>query len=417
MQLQTILHRVQPYKSFVYRQARFRDGGAGPALDVQVEARANGRPTCSGCGKKRPGYDRLAARRFQFVPLWGIAVHFVYALRRVECPRCGVKVERVPWASGKEQATTAYQWFLARWAKRLPWQEVADVFRTSWNTVYRAVTLAVLWGVANRSLEGITAIGIDEIQWRKGHQYLTLVYQIQEGCKRLLYVAAERTAESLRGFFDLLGEVRAAALEFACSDLWKPYLAVIAQCAGRAVHVLDRYHVMAKMNKAIDEVRAAEVKRLKADGHEPVLKHSRWVLLKRPENLTGPQTAKLRELLRYNLQSVRAYLLREEFQQFWEYRSPYWAGRFLGDWCKKVMRSRIGPMKKVARALRSHEELLLNWFEAKGTVPAGSVEGLNYNAELAMKKAYGFQTLRGVKIALYHRLGALPEPQFTHEFC
>ena len=96
MQLQTILHRVQPYKSFVYRQARFRDGGAGPALDVQVEARANGRPTCSGCGQKRPGYDRLAARRFQFVPLWGIAVYFVYALRRVECPRCGVKVERVP---------------------------------------------------------------------------------------------------------------------------------------------------------------------------------------------------------------------------------------------------------------------------------------------------------------------------------
>jgi len=382
MQLQTILHRVQPYKSFVYRQARFRDGGAGPALDVQVEARANGRPTCSGCGQKRPGYDRLAARRFQFVPLWGIAVYFVYALRRVECPRCGVKVERVPWASGKEQATTAYQWFLARWAKRLPWQEVADVFRTSWNTVY-----------------------------------LTLVYQIQDGCKRLLYVAAERTAESLRGFFDLLGEVRAAALEFACSDLWKPYLAVIAQCAGRAVHVLDRYHVMARMNKAIDEVRAAEAKRLVADGHEPVLKHSRWVLLKRPENLTENQTAKLKELLSYNLKAVRAYLLREEFQRFWEYRSPYWAGRFLRDWCAKAMRSRLEPMKKVARMLRSHEELLLNWFEAKGTVSAGSVEGLNYNAKLTMKKAYGFQTLRGVKIALYHRLGALPEPQFTHEFC
>ena len=417
MQLQTILHRVQPYKSFVYRQARFRDGGAGPALDVQVEARANGRPTCSGCGQKRPGYDRLAARRFQFVPLWGIAVYFVYALRRVECPRCGVKVERVPWASGKEQATTAYQWFLARWAKRLSWQEVADLFRTSWNTVYRAVTLVVLWGLANRSLEGITAIGIDEIQWRKGHQYLTLVYQIQQGCKRLLYVAAERTEESLRGFFRLLGEARAAALEFACSDLWKPYRKVIAECADRAVHVLDRYHVMAQMNKAIDEVRAEEVKRLKADGHEPVLKHSRWVLLKRPENLTENQTAKLKVLLRYNLRSVRAYLLREEFQRFWEYRSPYWAGRFLQDWCAKAMRSRIGPMKKVARMLRSHEELLLNWFEAQGTVSAGCVEGLNYNAKLAMRKAYGFRTLRGVKIALYHRLGALPEPKLAHEFC
>jgi len=417
MQLQTILHRVQPHKSFVYRQARLRDGDAGLALDVTVEHRANGKPICSGCGKKRPGYDHLPVRRFQFVPLWGMAVFFVYALRRVNCPACGVTAERVPWATGKEQLTTAYQWFLARWAKRLAWQQVADIFRTSWNTVYRAVTLAVFWGIANRSLDGITAVGVDEIQWRKGHKYLTLVYQIQDGCKRLLYVAAERTAQSLRGFFDLLGAARSAALRFICSDMWKPYLRVIAERAGQAVHVLDRYHVMAKMNKAIDEVRAAEVKRLKADGYEPILKHARWVLLKRRENLTDPEAVKLKELLKYNLKAVRAYLLREEFQRFWEYRSAHWAGRFLREWCAKVMRSRIEPMKKVARMLRSHEGLLLNWFRAQGTVSSGSVEGLNYNAKLTMRKAYGFRTLPGVKIALYHRLGALPEPEFTHEFC
>ena len=240
MQLQTILNRVQRHRSFVYREARFRDGSDGLALDVTIEPRANGRPVCSGCGKRRPGYDPLPARRFQFVPLWGLAVFFVYALRRVDCPRCGVTAEQVPWASGKERLTTAYQWFLARWAKRLAWQEVADLFRTSWNTVYRAVTLAVLWGVAHRSLEGITAIGVDEIQWRKGHQYLTLVYQIQEGCKRLLYVAADRTEDSLRRFFGVLGRARAAALEFACSDMWQPYLKVIAEYAGQAVHVLDR---------------------------------------------------------------------------------------------------------------------------------------------------------------------------------
>ncbi len=417
MQLQTILNRLQRHKSFTYAQARFRDDNGSLALDVTIEPRANGRPICSGCSKPGPGYDRLPVRRFQFVPLWGIAVFFVYALRRVDCRRCGVTVEQMPWASGKEHLTTTYQWFLARWAKRLSWQEVADVFRTSWNSVYRAVTVAVLWGIANRSLEGITAIGVDEIQWRKGHKYLTLVYQIQDGCKRLLYVGADRTAESLRTFFRILGKARSAVLEFACSDMWKPYLSVIAECAAQAVHVLDRYHVMAQMNKAIDEVRAAEAKRLKADGHEPLLKHSRWLLLKRPEKLTENQTAKLKELLKYNLQSVRAYLLREEFQRFWEYRSAYWAGRFLRDWCAKAMRSRIEPMKKVARMLRSHEGLLLNWFEAKGKVSAGSVEGLNDNAKLAMKKAYGFRTLRGVKIALYHRLGALPEPKFTHEFC
>ena len=174
---------------------------------------------------------------------------------------------------------------------------------------------------------------------------------------------------------------------------------------------------MVHSHGVIDEVRAAEVKRLKEDGYKPVLKHARWVLLKRPENLTQEQAVKLKELLKYNLKAVRAYLLREEFQRFWEYRSVAWAGRFLQEWCAKAMRSRLEPMKKVARMLRAHQGLLLNWFRAQGTVSAGSVEGLNYNAKLAMRKAYGFRTLRGVKIALYHRLGALPEPQLAHEFC
>src|SRR6516164_6409004 len=103
---------------------------------------------------------------------------------------------------------------------------------------------------------------------------------------------------------------------------------------------------MATMNKAIDEVRAAEARRLKADGYEPVLKHARWVLLKRPENLTDQQSVKLKELLKYNLKAVRAYLLREEFQRFWEYQSVGWAGRFLREWCAKALRSRIEPMQK-----------------------------------------------------------------------
>jgi len=417
MHLQTILNRVQRHKSFVYRSAKFREVADGLALDVTLAARANGRPRCSGCGCQRPGYDRLPDRSFQFVPLWGIAVFFVYALRRVDCPQCGIKAEQVPWATGKEQTTTTYQWFLARWAKRLSWQEVARVFGTSWNTVHRAVTLIVLWGLANRSLDGITAIGVDEIQWRKGHKYLTLVYQIQEGCKRLLWVGAERTAESLRQFFGMLGKVRTAALQFVCSDMWQPYLDVVGAEAGQVVHVLDRYHIMAQLNRAIDEVRAAEAKRLKRDGYEPVLKHSRWCLLKRPEHLTEAQSVKLQELLRYNLKTVRAYLLREEFQRFWTYHSPFWAGRFLREWCGKALRSRLEPMKRAARMLRRHEELLLNWFRAKGTVSAGVVEGLNYNAKLTMKKAYGFQTLPGVRIALYHRLGNLPEPKVAHEFC
>lgn len=390
---------------------------SGMAIRVLIRPREGSRPICSGCGERRAGYDRQPEeRQFQFVPLWGMAVFFAYRMRRVDCPQCGVVVERVPWARGKERCTEAFGWFLTFWAKLLSWQQVAKTFGVSWNTVFSAVERAVEWGLARRDVSGVEAIGVDEVQWQLGHKYLTLVYQIEEGCKRLLYVGLDRTAVSLHGFFDSVEESVAAGLKYVCSDMWRPYLEVLAQRAAQAIHVLDRYHLVARLNKAVDEVRAEEARRMKADGFEPVLKHSRWCLLKQPENLTDQQTVKLRELLKYNLRSVRAYLHKEDLQRLWEYESPIWAGRFLREWITRVLRSRLEPMKKVARSMRSHLALILNWFEACGTVSAGSVEGKNYQVKLALKNAYGFRTFRAAEIALFHKLGALPESELTHRF-
>ena len=168
--------------------------------------------------------------------------------------------------------------------------------------------------------------------------------------------------------------------------------------------MLDRFHIMAHLSKAIDEVRAQEARELKEKGYEPVLTNSRWLLLKRPENLTEKQGTKLADLLQYNLKSVRSYLLREEFQFFWTYQSPYWAGRFLDKWCTKTMRSKIEPMKKVAKMLRRHRPLLLNWFRGKKQFSSGIVEGFNNKAKLTTRKAYGFRTYHAAAIALYHAL-------------
>jgi len=277
--------------------------------------------------------------------------------------------------------------------------------------------MAVEWGRAHQNLRGVRAIGIDEIAWRKGHKYLTLVYQIDSHCKRLLWIGKARKVKTLLGFFRWFGTQRSQELQYVCSDMWKPYLKVIAKKAGQAVHVLDRFHIMAHFSKALDKVRASEVKELNANGHEPVLTKTRWLLLKRPDNLSDKQETKLAELLKCNLRSVRAYLLKEEFQLFWVYRSPDWAGRFLEQWCTKTMRSKIEPMKGVARMLRTHRELLLNWFRAKGQFSSGVVEGFNTKAKLTSRKSFGFRTFRGAQIALYHSLGDLPEPDFTHRFC
>ena len=201
MQLKTILNRIEPFKSFVYGKVKWVEGTERLTLEVELHARKNGRPVCSGCGRRGPAYDRLPERRFEYVPLWGIALFFVYARRRVYCRRCGVRGERLPWANGKSRLTIRYRWFIARWARRLSWQEVATVFHTTWRNVFESVKDAVLWGVGHEDLEAIGAIGVDEIQWQRGQRYLTLVYQIEDGMKRLLWVAQERTEDSLRRFF------------------------------------------------------------------------------------------------------------------------------------------------------------------------------------------------------------------------
>jgi transposase len=417
MRIQTILNRVEQFKSFVYGEACLEEQDDGPALMVQVRPRSNSRPYCSGCGRRGPAYDRREERRFEFIPVWGIVVFLAYRMRRVACPSCGGTVEMVPWCDGKNKLTTTYRWYLATWAKRLSWSEVAAIFRTSWDSVCRAVGHAVEWGLAHRDLSGVTAVGIDEVAWGRGHTYLTLVYDIGGEARRLLAVAEGRTEASLRSCLEGLGEPVCQEVRYVCSDMWRPYLNVIGEMLGQAVHVLDRFHVMQKFGKALDEIRAAEAKRLERDGDEPVLKKSRWCFLKRPEDLTDKQTVKLSELLKYNLRTVRAYLLREEFQRLWEYASPAWAGKFLDEWTGRVMRSRLEPMKKIARTIRAHRPLILNWFRAKGEVSAGAVEGLNNKVKLVTRKSYGFRTVQVAKLALLHNLGHLPEPKRTHRFC
>jgi transposase len=416
MQLKTILNRVQKFKSFVYGAVRWVEAGQVPALEIDVHPRVGSRGRCSGCGRQRAGYDRLSPRRFEFVPLWGLKVFLVYAPRRVNCPACGVKVERMPWARGKCPLTESYAWFLASWAKRLSWQEVAAAFHMSWDSVFLAVERAVTWGLAHRDLAAVESIGIDEIAWQRGHRYLTLVYQIDSHGKRLLWIGEKRTVKTLLHFFRWCGPERSLSLRFVCSDLWKPYLKVMARKAGQATHVLDRFHIMAHLGKAIDEVRAQEVRDLKAHGAEPVLTKTRWLLLKRPERLNERQTSRLSELLRHNLKTVRSDLLKEEFQRFWDYRSPAWARCFLDEWCAKTLRSQLEPMKRVARMLRNHRELILNWFRAQGQLSSGVVEGFNTKAKLTTRKAFGFRTSHALQIALYHTLGALPEPEVTHRF-
>ncbi len=417
MLLQTLLNHCQKFKSFVYEKARFEKIGGVEALVVWVVPRKNSKPECGLCGERCGTYDHQEVRLFRFVPLWGIPVYFRYRMRRVDCRVDGVRVEALPWARGNSSVTRALELFLARWARLLSWKDVAVRFEVSWESVYRSVKAVVEYGLKHRSLEGIEAIGVDEVHYRKGHQYMTVVYQIDEGARRLLSVTRNRTVRSLLGFFRLLGKERAQQLKFICSDMWKPYLKVIAKKAPEALHVLDRFHIVANLNKALNEIRASEARQLVREGYEEVLKHTKYCFLKREENLTPKQKTKLTEVLQYDLKSVRAFLLKESFNLLWTYNSVHWAQWYLKKWCARAMRSRLDPIKKFVKSMRRHEPLLLNWFRAKKRISSGVVEGLNRKINLTTRKAYGFRSFEVLKIALFHTMGDLPEPKSTHRFC
>lgn len=400
-------------------QLRTRQGRAH-RIEVTLQPHGGRRGRCSRCRRPAPGYDRLPERSWLFVPLWGIKVFFLYAARRVQCAEHGVIVEHLPWSDGKRPVTLAMMGFLARWARHLSWRQTARSFQTSWEAVYRSIQWFVEWGLAHRQLEGVASIGIDEIHWGKGKRadnFLTVIYQIDGHCRRLLWVGRRRTQATLRRGLRELGAPVLSGLRFVCSDMWRAYLSVVAAQVPHALHVLDRFHIAMHLNRAVDQVRRGESARLRGGPAAAKLKRMRWQLLRRGSRVRGQAKQKLCGLLRAQLATGRAWMLKETFRDFWRYRAVNWARAFLDVWCERAMRSRLEPMKKVARMLRTHEELLLNWFRAKGEISAAAVEGLNNKIRVVTRRSYGFRTYNAMETALYHTLGRLPEPESTHRFC
>jgi transposase len=417
------LNQIQRYVGFVYAEVRMRSHiGQAKEIEIKLEPHAGIRGRCSQCQRPAPGYDRLAERRWLQVPLWNIPTCFRYAPRRVACAEHGVVVEHIPWSAGKRPITYAMMVFLACWARRLSWRETARVFQTSWESVYRSVEWIVQWGLAHRQLQGIESAGVDEIHWGRGlkaDNFLTVIYQIDQHCRRLLWVGKRRSEATLKRGLTALGPEVVKGLRFVCSDMWKPYLKVIAAQAGQALHVLDRFHITRHLNQAVDQIRRAESSRLRKESKPKAerLKNLRWSLLRRGSRVRGRARQKLDALLASKLATARAWELKEAFSHFWTYRSLPWAEAFLDCWCTRAMRSRLEPLQKVAKMLRTHEDLLLNWFRAKGEISNGVVEGLNNKIRVVTRRSYGFRTYEAMEIALYHNLGRLPEPESTHRFC
>jgi transposase len=277
--------------------------------------------------------------------------------------------------------------------------------------VAAAVDFVVTYGLEHRDLSGITHIGIDEIARRKGHKYLTNVYDLKT--KKLIWSGEGRSQQTLRQFFEYIGSDIAKGLQGICCDMWMPYIKVIEEKAPGALLVFDKFHIVRHLMTAVDQVRRDEIKE-KGKEHKQLIKHSRYIWLKNPWNLTEKQKAKLGSLEKLNLKINRAYLLKESFRNLWSYKTVGWASKYLKQWFWWATHSRLDPIRKFAWMIRRHEKNILNYF--KLPINNASVEGLNNKAKIISRRAYGFRSIKNHILNLYHCLADLPWPKMMHTF-
>lgn len=378
---------------------------------AEIVANKRSRPVCSCCGKKMSGYDTLKKRTWRHVPVWGIPVTLTYRPRRGRCRKCGIIVEEMPWTNGKSPLSLPLIIVLATFAKILAFEEVARLFGVHWNTVRAAVKNAVEYGIEHRDTTGVIAVGIDEISRRKGHKYMTMVYDLSR--MRLLWCGEGRDKEALKAFLDDWGEERCKAIKAVCLDMWQPYIDVIEEMLPKAVMVFDKFHIVRHLLDTVDKVRREEAAKLKETDPE-LLKKTRYIFLKNPENLTEKQRVRLSDLEKLNLKINRAYILKEAFRPFWEYTYRGNAKKYLDRWLWWATHSRIKHMRDFAWMIKRHKEEILNYF--KVPITNASVEGMNRKAKVVSQRAYGYRTVATFQLALYHVMGDLPMPETTHKF-
>ena len=381
------------------------DGAIVVALDVVARRLL----ACSVCGTRGRVRGRLAERCWRHLPVWDIPVELRYRPARVACADCGTpKVETIPWALGKSPLTRPLAVELAQWARLLAWDVVARLYGVAWGTVLAAVEQAVAYGLARRDLSGLRAIGIDELSRRKGHVYHTNVYDIGSTPRRLIWSGEGRTKETLRRFFDDLGEERAAGLEAICCDMWANYIDVVRDNAPQAGLVFDKFHVVRHLNDAVNDVRKAEARLLRSSDPE-LLKDTRYIWLKNPGNLTDNQRLRLAELeKRQGLKTLRAYHLKELFRHLWRYKSKAWAKKYLDRWFWWATHSRLEPMRNFAWMIRRHEAGVLAYFDHR--IDNGAVEAMNNNAKAISHRSRGFASEKAFTLAMLHCMGDLELP-------
>lgn len=350
------------------------------------------RGRCSECGDTCAGYDRDRGRRWRHLDLAGMTLHLRYDTRRVECPRCGVRVEQVPWAETSSWFTRPFEDHVGYLTQRCDKTTVSDMMRVAWETVGTIIQRVVARRQRPEALDGLTHIGVDELSYRRHHEYITVVVDHKRG--HVVWAHPGKNADTLRAFFDELGTERCAKLEAVTIDMSGAYIKAVTECSPQAQIVFDRFHVQRLVEDAVDEVRRDEVRAAPSDEERKELKGTRWQLLKSFWNLSLFDSCRLATLQRNNKRLYRAYLLKEAMVGVLDCRDEWLARQKLDEWVRWARRSRLEPFKRAAATIRDHADGILAY--VRSGLSNGRTEGLNGKARTITRRSYGFHSAHGL---------------------
>jgi transposase len=371
---------------------------------VVTVRRRSRRLVCPRCGcLGGGGYDRREQRRWRHLDLGGVRCYLESELRRFPCPGCHrVVTEAVPWARAGARFTRPFEDVVAWLAQQAAFSVISRLLRTSWRSVARIVARVVSERLDARRLQGLELLGVDEVSYRRGQRYLTLV--CDHSSRAVVWVGRERSQATRAADFDELGERETARLRAVSLDMWAPYLKAIAAHAPQARVCFDPFHVVRLANQAVDSVRRQEWQQLRRSGGARWLKHTRWSVLKRPERLSERQAETLAILERENRRLYRAYLLKEQLRALYDPNTTD-AARLLDAWLRWASRSQLKPFVKLARTLREHREGILAAIELG--LSNSRLEALNSKVRLISHRSFGFHTAEPLIALIYLCCGAI----------
>ena len=390
MRITTILKKLLGIKKTIVESFEIVNG----VMVIKV------RPTwrkrrCSRCGKIRPGFDRLGRRYWRHLDFGGVGIYLEYTLRRVCCRSCGIVVEKVPWSDDpRSRFTTDFEESVGHLVQCCDKTSVTEVFQIAWRTVGTIIDRVFKRHRSEDPLEGLVNIGVDEVSYRKGHRYLTLVSDHET--RRIIWAKEGKSSETFAAFFEDLGQERCKAIKLVSMDMSEAYIQTARQYIPQAQIVFDRFHVQQLVGDAVDETRREEWRRLKEISDEAAteIKGLRYSLLKNPWNLTAEQSDRLSDLQKDNARLYRAYLLKESFASILDRRQPNVAKKKLEDWISWASHSRLPAFVKTARTIRKHLDDIVAYVRFRFT--NSTAEGLNNKVRLLTRRAYGFHSAEAV---------------------